>query len=143
MAVFPERYDTESAQAYEAACAYFGMGADRSITAVTQKLHKSYTIIGRWSRLHNWVDRAKQYDAQVADDIAAEHTRRYLAELDDHKVRYAQAGKVLYGLAQKLAVRFNNEINSLEITTNTLAVVNHTYQVAGDLEAQALGNDQL
>ncbi len=119
------------------------MGADRSITAVAQKYIKSVSLIGRWCHQHNWVERAKQYDAQVADDIAAEHTRRYLQDLEDHKLRYAQAGKILYGLAQKLAVRFNNEIDDLEITPNTLAVLNRTYQIAGDLEAHALGIDQL
>ncbi len=133
----------ESSRAYAAFILYCGMGADRSIAAVAQKLSKSIPLIKRWCRIHHWVERAKQYDAQVADDIAAEHTRRYLQDLEDHKLRYAQAGKILYGLAQQLAVRFNTEIDDLAMTPNTLAVLNRTYQIAGDLEAHALGIDQL
>lgn len=143
MASFPPQLPNESSQAYEAACLYFGMGADRSQEAVSDKLAKSRQLLSRWSAQHNWIERARQYDADVAEDIAAEHTRRYLADLEDHKTRYAQAGKVLFALAQKLARRFNDEIDGLEITPNTLAVLNRTYQVAGDLEAHALGVEQL
>ena len=143
MARFPEQQMNESSRAYAAFILYCGMGADRSIVAVAQKCIKSVSLIRRWCHVHTWVERAKQYDAQVADDIAAEHTRRYLQDLDDHKLRYAQAGKILYVLAQQLAVRFNTEIDDLAMTPNTLAVLHRTYQIAGDLEAHALGIDQL
>jgi hypothetical protein len=57
-----ERRDGETAQAYEAARVYFDMRAERSIMAVTQKLAKSRTLISRWSRNWNWVERARAYD---------------------------------------------------------------------------------
>lgn len=60
-----ERLDGESAKAYEAFCTYLEMGEKRSLRAVNQKLLKSYTIIGRWSRTYAWVDRAAAYDADL------------------------------------------------------------------------------
>lgn len=143
MANFPIQLPSESPQAYEAACAYFGMGADRSTAHVAQTLGKSKALMDRWSSQHDWVVRARQYDGAVQQDIAAEHTRRYLADLDDHRKRYNDAGKVLYGLANKLAIRFNNEIGTFELTPQTLSVLLRAYQTAGDLEAHALGIDQL
>lgn len=61
-----DRQQGESAQAYEAARAYFGLGADRSLNAVAQKLNKSFTLMGRWSRTWNWIGRASAYDQHLA-----------------------------------------------------------------------------
>ncbi len=69
-----ERQPKESSQAYEAFAAYRDMGADRSLRAVTQKLSKSYTLISRWSRERNWVERARAWDndltRQAKEDAA-------------------------------------------------------------------------
>lgn len=143
MASFPTQLPTESAQAYEAACTYFGMGADRSVRDVAQRLHKSSTIIGRWSREHQWVERSRQYDAEVQQDIAAQHTAQYLADVKDHQQRYRDTGKALHTVCVRLLRRFANEIDSMELTPNSLAVLVKALTTAGDLEAHALALDEL
>lgn len=143
MANFPAQRPSESAQAYEAACAYFVMGADRSQEAVSQKLGKSRQIISRWSAQHDWVERTRTYDADVAQDIAQEHTRRYLAELEDHRKRYADAGRGLYTVAGKLLKRLDTNIVGLEVTPATLGILLRAFTTAADLEAHALGLDKL
>lgn len=60
-----ERQKGESAQAFEAFFLYLEMGADRSIRAVSQELGKSKTLIDRWSRTHNWVERCRAWDNHI------------------------------------------------------------------------------
>ena len=60
-----ERQKGESAQAFEAFSLYLEMGADRSIRAVSQELGKSKTLIDRWSRTHNWVERCRAWDNHI------------------------------------------------------------------------------
>ncbi len=52
-----EQQQNETAKAYEAARAYFEIGANRSIAAVAQKYSKSIALLMRWSAKHNWVNR--------------------------------------------------------------------------------------
>lgn len=158
MATFPSQLPNESAKAYEAACAYFGMGADRSQEAVSKKLSKSRQIIGRWSAFYDWVERAKIYDQAMQQEVASEHTRRYLADLEDHRSRYASTGKELHEVALELLRAFQQSIKGkvikgedgktytipkIELTPNTLAVITRAMTTAGDLEAHALGLDQI
>ena len=63
-----ERQKGESAQAFEAFFLYLEMGADRSIRAVSQELGKSKTLIDRWSRTHNWVERCRAWDNQIRQE---------------------------------------------------------------------------
>jgi len=60
-----ERQPNETTKAYEAFCCYRDFGVSRSVRGVAQKLNKSDTIIGRWSTLHNWVERATAYDDHI------------------------------------------------------------------------------
>lgn len=60
-----ERQKGESAQAFEAFFLYLEMGAGRSIRAVSQELGKSKTLIDRWSRTHNWVERCRAWDNHI------------------------------------------------------------------------------
>lgn len=143
MASYPAQLASESAQAYQAACAYFAMGADRSLVAVAQKLNKSTTIMGRWSGQHNWTDRARTYDAALAEEDAAQHTARYLADLEDHRKRASEAGKALYAVAGKLLQRMNTQAGTLELNANSLAVIKGALQTALDLEAHSLNLDKL
>lgn len=57
-----EQQKDESAQAFEAFVLYRDMGAERSLEAVAQKLSKSISLIKRWSREKNWVERVRAYE---------------------------------------------------------------------------------
>ena len=159
MADFPAQLSNESAQAYEAACAYFGMGADRSCELVAQKCAKSSSLIRRWSSAHNWTDRAREYDAALAKEASAAHTARYLADLEAHRKRSMEAGSALYTVAGQLIKQLNYAlgqprkiegkdgktytIHSVELNANTFAVAARGIVAALDLEAHALGIDKL
>lgn len=143
MASFPSQRADESAQAYEAAQAYFKMGADRSLDHVAEKLSKSSQLMKRWSAQHDWVERARAYDAELAELAAAQHQSRYLADLEAHRQRSTEAAKGLYTVAGKLLQRMNAQVSTLEITPATLGVLLKAFQTSLDLEAHALGIDTL
>ena len=160
MADYPAQLAAESAQAYEAACAYFSMGADRSMDAVAKRLSKSSQLMKRWSALHSWVDRSREYDTALTKEAAAAHTTRYLADLEDHRKRSSEAGKALYQVAGVLLRRLNEqagrepkriegkdgkwyEIPGMELNANTLSIVRGAFQTSLDLEAHALGIDEI
>lgn len=143
MANYPDILPTESAQAYQAACAYFEMGADRSCEAVAQKYTKNASLIRRWSALHNWVERAREYDAALSALAAEQHQARYLADLEAHRVRSTEAARGLYTVAGKLLQRLNKQVDTLEITPATLGVLLKAFQTSLDIEAHALGIDQM
>ena len=54
--------DHESDPAYQAFTTYRDLGYDRSVTKVARKLHKSRTIIGRWSVRWSWRYRVEEWD---------------------------------------------------------------------------------
>ncbi len=145
MALFPARLHEESTPAYQAACAYFGMGAERSQGVVGRKLGKSRQLMNRWSAQHGWVKRAAEYDQAVQDDIATERTRRYLAELEAHRTRYQTAGKSLYTVAAKMLTRLHELVDNheLEMTPTVLGILLRAFTTAGDMEAHALNLDEL
>lgn len=60
-----ERQPKESLKAYEAFYLYLQMGEDRSLRRVEQELNKSHTLIGRWSTTWKWVQRSRDYDADL------------------------------------------------------------------------------
>ena len=60
-----ERQPKESLKAYEAFKKYLDLGDERSIRRVAEELHKSYPLIGRWSRTWNWVNRSREYDNEL------------------------------------------------------------------------------
>jgi hypothetical protein len=60
-----KRLPSDTDKSFEAFCIYRDMGATRSLKMVAEKLSKSDTIINRWSREHNWVNRVAAYDASL------------------------------------------------------------------------------
>lgn len=160
MATIPPQNPNESARAYEAFCQYAEMGAaDRSVRGVAQRLHKSNTIIGRWSREHDWVERCRAFDQSVAADIAQAHTKRYLTELEAHRKKSMDAGQALYSVAGQLIKSINYAlanpkkiegkdgkfytIHSIDLTASTFQVAARAMTTALDLEAHALGVDDM
>jgi hypothetical protein len=143
MASYPAQLPQESPQAYQAACVYFGMGVERSQESVSHKLAKSRQIMSRWSMQHRWVERAATYDDAVRDEEAQERTKRHLADLEDHRTRYQQAGRSLYSVAAKMLTRMHKEVDGLELTPAALGILLRAFTTAGDMEAHALNLDEL
>lgn len=75
-----ERRENESEEAFEAFAAYRDMGDKRSLAIVAQQLHKSKTLMGRWSSDHEWQKRCYAYDSWCAEQrreaLRAEHVER-------------------------------------------------------------------
>ncbi len=64
---FPwERQPGESEEAYEAFSVYYKAGLKRSVRETGKAIGKSRSMVERWSRRWNWVDRAREYDNSLA-----------------------------------------------------------------------------
>lgn len=118
-----ERQKGESAQAFEAFSLYLDLGTERSIRAVTQELHKSYTIIARWSRTNNWVERCRAWD----NHLQREAKRAAVAELREMNRRHITMARALQGAAAQAL----KDRGAAIITDKNLAAV---VKLATDLE---------
>ena len=58
---------TETAKAFAAFKAYAELGPERSPRAAGKILGKSESLMSRWSARHNWIARAKAWDAMNAE----------------------------------------------------------------------------
>jgi hypothetical protein len=100
-----DQQNGESSQAYEAAAAYFAMGADRSCAAVAQKLSKSIALAMRWSARWSWVDRAEAYDRHLSGIEQERREQAVAAEADRWAQRRAEQRENDWAMAQGLAIQ--------------------------------------
>lgn len=90
-----ERREKESTKAYEAFCIYRDMGRERSLSKVAEKLQKSETLMGRWSRENKWVYRAAKWDDEK-DRIEREIAQREQSKaIRDMRKRHADLGQAM------------------------------------------------
>jgi hypothetical protein len=143
MAEYPPQLANESARAYDAFTAYVRLGVERSFERLSQTYPKSVPMFKRWSAQHDWVERARAYDTELSALAAEQHQARYLADLEAHRVRSTEAARGLYTVAGKLLQRLNSQVNTLEISPATLGVLLKAFQTSLDIEAHALGIDQM
>src|SRR6516165_9804649 len=61
-----EKQSRESDKAFAAFSLYLSLGAERSLAVVAQKLHKSVTMLGRWSAKFDWPTRVAAHGAHLA-----------------------------------------------------------------------------
>ena len=61
-----EKHDRESDKAFAAFSLYLSLGPQRSLAEVAQKLHKSVTMVGRWSAKFDWPARVAAHGAHLA-----------------------------------------------------------------------------
>lgn len=78
-----ERRPEESTKAFEAFCIYRDMGRERSLSKVAEKLQKSETLMGRWSRTYDWVERAADWD----DEADRQAAQKQLKDIANARVR--------------------------------------------------------
>ena len=146
------RLENESSRAYEMRIRYVTMGPSRSIDKVGLQSgdKRAAGYIQRWSVQFDWAATARAWDDQRAAEVAAQAAEDYRKGIEDYRKRYGGSGKALQNIAavymQKLSQRIK-DLDSSEITPGRLALdvrtVASALQVAGDLEAHALGIDRL
>jgi len=147
-----ERLPGDTPKSYAALCDYCALGPARSIDKLLQNYTSSgianpptkhRASLGLWSSQHDWQRRALEYDSALQQEAADQHSAQYIASLEAHRRRAQEAGEGVYIVATKLLRRMNAEIDSLELSPASLGVLLRAYQTALDLEAHALGIDQL
>lgn len=122
-----ERQKGESAQAFEAFFLYLEMGADRSIRAVSHELGKSKTLIDRWSRTHNWVERCRAWD----NHIQHEAKKAAITEVRNMTKRHVTMAQQIQNAAM-LALK---EMGSNMVNPKNFAAI---VKLATDLERSSL-----
>ncbi len=83
-----ERRKGESEQAYEAFSIYRDLGLQRSNAKVCEQLSKSRQLISRWKTQHDWDERARAYDNDLAKRAHAEAVRD-LKDMTGRHIRMA------------------------------------------------------
>ncbi len=125
-----ERQERESPQAFEAFTLYLEMGAGRSVRTVAQKLYKSDTLIGRWSRIYKWAERSRAWD----NHLQHEAKRAAIADMRDMAKRHIK----LANLLQSVAVEAIKKAGTDMITPQNLAPV---MKLATSLERESRETD--
>lgn len=101
-----EMQPNESPQAFAAFVIYRDMHADRSLEHVSQKHKKSIATLGKWSTRHNWVQRARSYDAamdaraRIATEQEAIQQRRQMLQ------QHADEARSLRQVARRILDEF-------------------------------------
>lgn len=100
-----DRLENETAKAYAAFAVYRDLGPLRSLVRARDKLGKRpgyETLLGRWSRRYNWVERAQAWDAHL-DEITkttTEETRKEMARRHiESAINIQKFGQALHGIA--------------------------------------------
>lgn len=124
-----DRLEDETAKAWEAFTLYRDMGANRSIRSVAEKLQKSETLIGRWSRTYDWVERAVQWDEEQ-DRIVRK------AQLDDIKKMRKRHAEIATDMLVKAAAALE-ELPADEIKA---ADISRMVDIASKLERISRGD---
>ncbi len=136
-----ERRVRESAKAYAAFSSYRDMGSDRSLQKVAQSLSKSLTLVKRWSSEHEWVERARAYDNDLARAAKAQAEK----ELKDMTARHIKIAmqlqtKAVTALSQlPVAEMSPKEILSFLAEATKMERVNRAEEAGVDPAAKSKG----
>lgn len=85
----PDREETPRAAA--AFAEYCGLGVDRSLAKLAQKVGKSKGYVGqleRWSSHYHWQERVKEYDRAVIDKAADARRKEFDADIEAMNKRH-------------------------------------------------------
>ena len=129
--VIPRLAD-ESAKAHAAKVTYVTAGTQRSLEKLRQQIGtRSVRYLELWSAAHDWGATARAWDDQQAAAVEQHARTTYIADLDDHRVRYGLTGKALHAKAVKA-------LALLDPATMTMPQIVAAVATAADLEAHAL-----
>lgn len=128
----------EESRAYAARMRYVVMGETRSLARLSQELGKSVGLLQRWCAQFAWVECARAYDQQLAHRAAQVHQEAYLAAVEEHRTRYGDCGKALYGVAVRCLSELQSQQGHMEFTPASLLTIARAVVVAADLEAHSL-----
>jgi hypothetical protein len=121
-----ERQPDESSPAFDAFVAYRD-DPDRSLRGVAARLHKSLTIVGRWSSKHRWVERCEAWDAYL-DATRRDATAETVADVAR---RHVAAARMMQEKALlRLAGMHPSELTPTELLRFLLAAI-HLEREAG------------
>lgn len=99
-----ERQTDESVVAFEAFVIYRDMGTERSHAKVCKKVGKNQTLIGRWSKQHDWVVRVEAWTDEQ-DRLTRDTLKKGVTSMLKKHVDLAAAlqFKAIEGMKQLLA----------------------------------------
>jgi len=119
-----ERTLGESAQAWAAFQAYLGLGQDRGLRVVAQRVGRHLSLMKRWSSRHGWRARAAAWDASQrqhvvtetkAEEAAYERRLRNAEQLE--KVAMAGLRSLLVRDPDTGELRFDRRLKPAEIAS--------------------------
>lgn len=122
-----ERQKGESAQAFAAFLAYLQMGADRSLSAVGQRLGKSKALMERWSSANGWVERCRAWD----NYLQREAKKAAVAEIRKMNQRHISMAQQIQDAVLQALIDLGSDIVTPQ---NFSAVV----KLSTDLERQSM-----
>lgn len=131
-----EKQPWESFKAFAAFALYRDLGVTRSLVKVAEAVGKNVTLIGRWSKLYRWVERAERYDVYL--------DRRRREQAEDERERARRRHQGLGAAMQTVAIQRlrgdeNASIAGLDVNTLDPAAVARFAEVGVKLERLALG----
>lgn len=90
-----EMQSTETALSFEAFTTYRDLGPRRNVSKTAKLIGKANQTLYIWSAQHNWVERAKAWDAEQ-DRLKREHHVKQVQAMNERHVNLARAlqGKI-------------------------------------------------
>lgn len=156
MATIPTRLSDETDAAYQAACVYFTLGAKRSFAKVSAERGTHISNIAKWSTRYQWVARARDYDAAMAQEAADKQSAEYCESLARHRKRSEEASSGIYEMSKLVFDNLKTLMDNTVVMTDdgrlmpsaikaamVLPGVVKAIQAALDIEAHILGIDKI
>ena len=140
-----EQQPRESAKAFAAFSLYLSMGPERSLAAVARKLHKSVTILGRWSAKFGWPDRAAAHAAHLAmveREAVEAVARSKAAEWEKRETQLRETEWAMHERAIAAAKRGLDAYMEKEKVYANLADIARMLEIASKLGRLATGLDK-
>lgn len=156
------RIEGETPKAHRARIDYVTMGTERSLDKLRQRYGRTtaYTRqLELWSSQFGWADSARQYDEQVSYLTVQDAADAYRASLEAHREKAMTSAKNLMALASGLTRIMGDALtqprtikgedgktytlHKVVADASTLTTISKALQTALDIEAHALGIDQM